>query len=60
MIDLRRMNSVVVDKESKTIKVGGGATWQHVDEEAGKYGLATVGGQKSLQILKAAYIDGMV
>ncbi|KZT62407.1 6-hydroxy-D-nicotine oxidase [Calocera cornea HHB12733] len=44
VIDLRRMNSCVVDLERKTIKVGGGALWSDVDTEAAKYGMATVGG----------------
>lgn len=41
---MRKMNSVVVDEEKKLLTVGGGCTWADVDEEAAKYGLATVGG----------------
>jgi hypothetical protein len=45
VIDLAaHLNTVVVDADKKLIKVGGGATWAPVDEEAAKHGLATVGG----------------
>ncbi|CAG8651988.1 7947_t:CDS:2 [Acaulospora colombiana] len=45
VIDLSRyMNRVRVDEENKLGYVGGGANWKDVDEEAIKYGLATVGG----------------
>jgi hypothetical protein len=44
VIDLSQMRKVTVDPEAKTIKVEGGALWVDVDVEAGKYGLATVGG----------------
>lgn len=38
------MRKVTVDAEAKTIKAEGGTTWEDVDVEAAKYGLATVGG----------------
>ena len=45
VIDLSRyFNSVKVDPESKRAYVGGGSLWAAVDQEAIKYGLATVGG----------------
>jgi FAD/FMN-containing dehydrogenase len=44
VIDLTKMRKVVVDPETKTITVQGGARWEDVDVEAGKFGLATVGG----------------
>ncbi|PSR76100.1 hypothetical protein PHLCEN_2v8688 [Hermanssonia centrifuga] len=44
VIDLRHLNSVTVDANKQLITVGGGADWAAVDEEAAKYGLATVGG----------------
>lgn len=44
VIDLRRMRGITVDAERKTITAEGGATWEEVDVEGGKYGLATVGG----------------
>ena len=39
VIDLSPMNSVSVDTASKTVKVGGGATWREVDAAAGVHGL---------------------
>ncbi|KAF5314713.1 hypothetical protein D9611_007026 [Ephemerocybe angulata] len=45
VIDLNRhLNHVRVDAENKLGYVGGGAIWAQVDQEAIKYGLATVGG----------------
>ncbi|PVF97273.1 FAD-binding domain-containing protein [Serendipita vermifera] len=45
VIDLSKyLNTVRVDEEKKLGYVGGGANWKAVDEEAIKYGLATVGG----------------
>ena len=45
VIDLGRyFGGVRVDEEKKVGYVGGGAIWKTVDEEAIKYGLATVGG----------------
>lgn len=38
------MRSVIIDEEALTITAGGGCLWEDVDREAGKYGLATVGG----------------
>jgi FAD/FMN-containing dehydrogenase len=43
-IDLSLMRGVTVDVEKKTIRAEGGTLWVDVDEEAAKYGLATVGG----------------
>lgn len=44
VIDLRRLNKVVVDTSTQLLTVGGGAVWKTVDKEAAKHGLATVGG----------------
>ena len=44
VIDLSRMKTVSVDTENRTVTVQGGATWKEVDEAAGNYGLAAVGG----------------
>ncbi len=44
MIDLSAMNHVRIDPESKTARVGGGATWGDFDHEAQAFGLATTGG----------------
>jgi len=45
VIDLaRHFAGVRVDASAKVAYVGGGAIWKTVDEEAIKYGLATVGG----------------
>ncbi|KAJ5086175.1 Xylooligosaccharide oxidase [Penicillium argentinense] len=44
VIDLSRMNQVMVDSAQKTITVQGGATWKEVDEVGAAHGLATVGG----------------
>lgn len=44
VIDLSLMRGVTVDAEKKTIRAEGGTLWADVDEEAEKYGLATVGG----------------
>ncbi|KAF6742867.1 FAD binding domain-containing protein [Ephemerocybe angulata] len=46
VIDLSRyLQGVRVDAKEKLAYVGGGALWKHVDAEAIKYGLATVGGK---------------
>src|SRR5262249_41696860 len=44
MIDLRRMNQVVVDPAGRRTVCGGGATWGDVDAATQAHGLATVGG----------------
>lgn len=44
MIDLSLMRQVTVDPSAMTITAQGGCLWIDVDEAAGKYGLATVGG----------------
>lgn len=44
VVDLRKINSVVVNEEHKTVTFGGGCKWKEVDEECAKYGVATVGG----------------
>jgi len=43
---MRKMNKVTVDSTNKTLAVQGGCTWEHVDVEAAKFGLATVGGMQ--------------
>lgn len=44
VIDLGRLKTVTVDSEKRLVKVGGGATWELVDRETVKYGLAGVAG----------------
>ncbi|KAI4159782.1 MAG: hypothetical protein LQ342_006293 [Letrouitia transgressa] len=44
VIDLSLMRQVTVDPSVMTITAQGGCLWVDVDEAAGKYGLATVGG----------------
>ncbi|KAH6909363.1 FAD binding domain-containing protein [Coprinopsis sp. MPI-PUGE-AT-0042] len=45
VVDLGRyLKKVRVDTEAKLAYIGGGALWKDVDEEAIKYGLASVGG----------------
>jgi hypothetical protein len=44
VIDLAGMADVVVDPESETVRVGGGATWADVDRATAEYGRATPSG----------------
>jgi FAD/FMN-containing dehydrogenase len=43
MIDLSSLDSVRVDPDSQTARVGPGATWRAVDHETQAFGLATTG-----------------
>jgi hypothetical protein len=47
VIDLRRMNEVVVNPDERTATVGGGATMGDLDRATEPYGLATTGGRVS-------------
>ncbi|MGH3742796.1 MAG: FAD-binding oxidoreductase, partial [Micromonosporaceae bacterium] len=47
VIDMREINSVIVDPVARTAVVGGGATWSDVDRATTRYGLATTGGRVS-------------
>ncbi|WP_329212570.1 FAD-binding oxidoreductase [Streptomyces sp. NBC_00683] len=47
VVDLRRMNSVGVDRETRSARVGGGATMSDLDRAAQPYALATTGGRVS-------------
>ena len=44
VIDLSPLQDVVVDKDAKTARAGGGCTWKVFNEAAHAYGLATTGG----------------
>lgn len=44
VVDLSPMDSVEVDPDQRTARVGGGATWGLVDDATHEYGLATVSG----------------
>lgn len=44
-VDLGAINDISVDPSSKTVTVGGGATWGEVDQATQPHGLAAVGGQ---------------
>ena len=44
VIDLSKMTRVTVDPRNMTISAEGGCLWKDVDEAAGDYGLAAVGG----------------
>ncbi|MFJ9517566.1 FAD-binding oxidoreductase [Kitasatospora sp. NPDC101801] len=47
VVDLRRMNSVVVDPEAGVARVAGGATMSDLDRATQPYGLAVTGGRDS-------------
>lgn len=47
VIDLRRMNGVLVDPQGRTARVGGGATMSDLDRATEPHGLATTGGRVS-------------
>jgi len=44
VIDLAAMNSVLVDPDERTVRVGGGCTWSAVDHATHPFGLATPSG----------------
>jgi len=44
VIDLSSMKSVHVNSAARTVRVGGGATWQDVNHELQVFGLAAAGG----------------
>ncbi len=43
-IDLSKLRRVIVDAGTRTVVAEGGCLWKDVDEEAARYGLATVSG----------------
>jgi FAD/FMN-containing dehydrogenase len=47
VIDLRRMNRVQVDPDTRRVTVEGGATMSHLDRATEPHGLATTGGRVS-------------
>ncbi len=47
VIDLRAMRDVVVDRERKLARAGGGATWADFDRATAAHGLASTGGAVS-------------
>ena len=47
VIDVRPMNSIEVDPEARTARVGGGCTWAELDRATQEHGLATTGGRVS-------------
>jgi FAD/FMN-containing dehydrogenase len=47
VLDVRPMSDVEVDPERRVARVGGGATWSHVDRATQEHGLATTGGRVS-------------
>jgi FAD/FMN-containing dehydrogenase len=44
VVDLNPLQDVVVDKDAKTARAGGGCTWKVFNEATHAYGLATTGG----------------
>jgi FAD/FMN-containing dehydrogenase len=44
VLDLSALNSVAVDSDTDTVRVGGGATWGEVDRTTAEYGRATPSG----------------
>jgi len=44
VLDLAALNEVVVDTDSRSVRVGAGATWGHVDQATQQHGLAVPGG----------------
>ncbi|MET9385088.1 FAD-binding oxidoreductase [Streptomyces sp. NPDC002928] len=47
VVDLRRMHEVTVDPAAEAVRIGGGATMNHLDRATQPYGLATTGGRAS-------------
>ena len=47
VIDVRRLNDVVVDPQARTARTGAGATWGRFDAATQEHGLATTGGRVS-------------
>lgn len=47
VLDMRNISGVAVDPHARIARVGGGATWSHVDRATAAYGLATTGGRVS-------------
>jgi FAD/FMN-containing dehydrogenase len=47
VLDVRGMSDVEVDPARRVARVGGGATWAHVDRATQAHGLATTGGRVS-------------
>ena len=47
VIDVRSMNTVDVDPDARTARVGAGATWSEFDRATQEHGLATTGGRVS-------------
>lgn len=45
VIDLRRLNHIGVDPDSRTARVGAGVTWGELDRSTQAHGLATTGGR---------------